>query len=69
MRDALRRTHDNLVLDVERLVQLEREAAAHLAERLHEYKDRIRIVTPFGLSRGAAAALAVFTLYTGSIVT
>jgi len=69
VRDALRRTHDHLVLDVQRLVELEHEAAAHLAERLHEYKERIRILTPFELSRGAAAALAVFTLYTGSGIT
>jgi hypothetical protein len=69
VRDALRRSRDHLVLDVERLVELERDVAAHLAERLHEYKERIRIVPPIAISHRAATALAAFTLYTNSGVT
>jgi len=69
VRDALRRSRDHVVLDVERLLKLEREVAAHLTERLHEYKERIRIVPPIELSRRAATALAAFTLYTSSGVT
>lgn len=67
--DALRRTRDHLVLDVERLIELEQDAAAQLAERLREFKARIRILTPSEVSPAAAAALAVFTLYTAAGVT
>jgi hypothetical protein len=66
VRDALICTHDHLVLDIEQLVEFEHDAATQLAERLQEYKQRIRILMPFKLSSGTAAALAVFTLYTGS---
>ena len=57
---------DNGFEDVERLVEFEREAAAHLAERLNEYRERIRILTPFELSPGTATVLAAFTLYTST---
>ena len=63
VRDALRRTRDHIVLDLERLVEFKQEAAAHLVARLHEYEARIRILIPPELPRGAAAALAVFTVY------
>jgi hypothetical protein len=64
---ALRRTRDHLVLDVERLIGFEHEAAALLAERLGEFRQRIRILAPVELSRGAATALAMFTPYAGAI--
>ena len=66
VRDALQRTRDHLVLDFERLKELEAEAARSFVEALKVYRGRIRILTPNTLmSPGAAAALAAFSLYQG----
>ncbi len=66
VRDALQRTRDHLVLDFERLKELETGAARSFVEALGEYRGRIRILTPDALaSPGAVAALAVFSLYQG----
>ena len=67
MRRALRRTRDRLVLDLNRLTELENEAAKNLAESLRDYRERIRILAPAGLSRpDVARTLAVFSLYHGA---
>jgi anti-anti-sigma regulatory factor len=66
VREALRRTRDRLVLDLKRLTQFEGEAAQRLAEILHDYRERIRILAPATVGHpGVAAALAVFSLYNG----
>jgi hypothetical protein len=66
IREALHSTRESVVLDLERLTQLERDAAQKIAEALTEYRERIRILIPAALaSPGVAAALAMFTLYRG----
>jgi haloalkane dehalogenase len=65
VRKALERTRNRLVLDLERLTDLEREAAQALATALRDYRDRIRILVPASLPE-AAAALGVFALYHGA---
>lgn len=68
IRKALRRTRDRLVLDLERLKDLEAEAAHHLGEILTEYRQRIRILVPERFAQtGVAAALASFGMQTVSI--
>lgn len=44
--DALRKRKERLVLDLERLAQVERQALEDLAQRLREYRGRIRVVVP-----------------------
>jgi radical SAM superfamily enzyme YgiQ (UPF0313 family) len=46
MARGLRRRKERLVLDFERLARAEQEAVAKFAERLSEYRDRIRVITP-----------------------
>jgi hypothetical protein len=53
---GLKRRKERLVLDLERLAQTEREALKSLAERLSDYRNRIRVVVP------AAEEFAVLTL-------
>lgn len=53
---GLKRRKERLVLDLERLAQTEREALESLAERLSDYRNRIRVVVP------AAEEFAVLTL-------
>jgi len=66
IREALQRTRDRLVLDLERLTGFEHEAAHKIAEALGEHRERIRILGPAILAKpGVAAALAVFSLYQG----
>ena len=61
---ALRHTRDHLVLDFERLKDLETEAAHTLVDALEEYRNRIRILLPNAVANpGAAVALAAFSLY------
>ena len=64
IRHALLRTRDHLVLDFERLKELEADAARSFVEALEEFRGRIRILTPTALMNpGTAAALAAFSLY------
>jgi haloalkane dehalogenase len=66
LREALERTRDHLVLDLERLTDLEGEAARRLVEALSEHRARIRVLAPaICSSTGAVAALAVFGPYAG----
>ena len=43
---GLKRRKERLVLDLERLAQAEQDALENLANRLSEYRDRIRILVP-----------------------
>jgi signal transduction histidine kinase len=66
VKEALQRTRDRLVLDLKRMTHLEGESAQRLAEALHDYRERIRILTPATVvPPSVAAALAVFSLYNG----
>jgi haloalkane dehalogenase len=61
LRDGLRRRKERLVLDLARLAQAEQDALENLAERLREYRGRIRVVAP---PTGEFATLAaLFALY------
>ncbi len=61
LRDGLNRRKERLVLDLARLAQAEHEALEELAERLRDYRGRIRVVLP---PAGEFATLAaVFALY------
>jgi len=60
---AMARTRNRLVLDLERFNELETEAAHHLAEVLHEYRERIRVLAPQLATPATLAALAVFATY------
>jgi hypothetical protein len=57
LRKALRRTEDQLCLDLEHLLRVEREAVDKIAEGLREYRDRIRIMTPLAGEIAALSAL------------
>jgi radical SAM superfamily enzyme YgiQ (UPF0313 family) len=61
LREGLRRTEDQLVIDFARLVQAEREATERIAEGLKGYRDRIRLVMP--PSGEITALAALFVLY------
>lgn len=61
LRDGLRRRKERLVLDLARLAQAEQDALVNLAERLREYRSRIRVVAP--PTREFATLAAVFALY------
>jgi len=63
LHEALARTRNRLVLDLKRFNELETEAASHLAEVLHEYRERIRVLTPQLATPATVAALAVFAAY------
>jgi len=64
-RDALRRTRNRLVLDLKKAQGLERDAARHLVESLERFRDRIHVLAPPNfVYTQAAAALAIFSLYT-----
>ncbi len=66
LRRALKRSRDSLVLDFNRLTQLEREAAQQLMDRLMDYHERIRIQLPTALMQsGAASVLAACLLANG----
>jgi haloalkane dehalogenase len=66
VREALHRTRDHLVLDLQRLTQLDGEAAQRMVEALREHRARIRILAPRTLAHpGVAAALSMFSLYHG----
>jgi radical SAM superfamily enzyme YgiQ (UPF0313 family) len=61
LRRALERKKERIVLDLEKLARMEREAADRIAEELRAYSDRIRIVLP---RAGECASLAAaFALY------
>jgi len=63
---ALRRTRDNLVLDLKHLTDMDTETVQRIAMNLRHYRARIRVVVPSTLGHPlATAALAVFTLYRG----
>ena len=61
LRSALARRKERVVLDLARLAELEREAAAELAAGLEAHRDRIRVILP-GVGEFAALA-AMFPLY------
>jgi hypothetical protein len=46
--ESLRRRKERLVLDLGRLAQAESEAIEHMAERLREYADRVRVLVAEG---------------------
>lgn len=61
LREGLQRRKERLVLDLARLAQAEQDALGNLAERLRDYRGRIRIVAP---PTGEFATLAaLFALY------
>jgi radical SAM superfamily enzyme YgiQ (UPF0313 family) len=61
LRDGLRRRRERLVLDLARLAHAEQDALSNLAERLREYRGRIRVIHP---PAGEFATLAaLFALY------
>jgi radical SAM superfamily enzyme YgiQ (UPF0313 family) len=53
--ESLRRRKERLVLDLERLVQVEDEALQRLAERLRAYADRVRVLASDEHDLGAFA--------------
>jgi len=57
VRRALRRTRDHLVLDFERLKELEAEAAYRFVEALEEYRERIRVLVPNAIDNEAVLAV------------
>lgn len=59
--DALRRTHDRLILDFRRLRQAEAGAAERIVAALERYRDRIRVAMPS--SDDVAALAASFAPY------
>ena len=61
LRDGLRRRKERLVLDLARLAHAEQDALENLAERLREYRGRIRVVAP--PTREFATLAALFALY------
>jgi hypothetical protein len=61
LRDGLRQRKERLVLDLARLAQAEQDALENPAERLREYRGRIRVVAP--PTREFATLAAVFALY------
>jgi haloalkane dehalogenase len=64
VREALRRSGNRLVLDLEKLHGIERDAAKHLAESLERFRERVRVLAPRSFSYPQAAAiLAIFSLY------
>jgi hypothetical protein len=63
VRSALKRTRNRIVLDLERLEELEAETADHLAKALFEYRERIRVLLPELATPSALAALAAFNAY------
>jgi len=67
IRRALQRTRESVVLDLERLTQLEHDAANKLVAALRAHRDRIRVLMPSALSSpGVTTVLAIFSLYRGS---
>ena len=61
LRRAMGRSKVRVVLDMERLRQIEHEAAEKIAEALREHRDRIRVILP---RVGEFASIAaVFSLY------
>lgn len=54
---GLRKRKERLVFDFERLAQAEKDAVAKFAERLSEYRDRIRVVAPAAEEFAALALL------------
>ncbi|MFI5179878.1 MAG: cobalamin-dependent protein [Thermoanaerobaculia bacterium] len=61
LREGLTRRKERLVLDLARLAQAEHEALESLAERLREYRSRIRVIHPPAREFGALAAF--FAIY------
>lgn len=61
LRDGLRRRKERLVLDLARLAHAEQDALADLAERLRDYRGRIRVVAP--PTNEFATLAALFALY------
>jgi len=61
LRDGLMRRRERLVLDLARLAQAEHDALESLAERLREYRGRIRVVHP--PAQKFAALAAFFAIY------
>jgi len=61
LREGLTRRKERLVLDLARLAQAEQAALESLAERLREYRGRIRVVLP--PTREFATLAAFFALY------
>jgi hypothetical protein len=61
LRDGLKRRREHLVLDLERVAQAEHEALERLAERLREFRSRIRVVHP--PTREFATLAALFAIY------
>ncbi|HUM03660.1 MAG TPA: cobalamin-dependent protein [Thermoanaerobaculia bacterium] len=61
LREGLNRRKERLVLDLARLAQAEQDALENLAERLRDYRGRIRVVAP--PTREFATLAALFALY------
>lgn len=61
LRDGLKRRKERLVLDLARLAQAEQDALENLADRLREYRGRIRVIAP--PTREFATLATVFALY------